>query len=171
MRAIELTEPKPDQKSSRIGLTFTHPPESIMSQQDNFSSGFVWGAVLGGIAGGIAGGLIGSTLANRSGEPDDDVDSEHDSNRRTNQQPEFPPAKSRRRPLRLESAPQKNIELARQSLEDKIASLNDAIDGVRQQLHQVNAEDVRSVPSDLAMGGDDRPTVRPNGDSASRETS
>ena len=138
-----------------------------MSQQDNFSSGFVWGAVLGG----IAGGLIGSTLANRSGEPDDDVDSEHDSNRRTNPQPEFPPAKSRRRPLRLESAPKKNMELARQSLEDKIASLNDAIDDVRQQLHQVNAEDVRSVPSDLAMGGDDRPTVRPNGDSASRETS
>lgn len=145
-----------------------------MSQQDNFSSGFVWGAVLGGIAGGIAGGLIGSTLANRSGEPDDDVDSEHDSNRRTNPQPEFSPAKSRRRPLRLESAPQKNMELARQSLEDKIASLNDAIDDVRQQLHQVNAEDVRSPRSggdDVAMGRGDRSTAKPNGDSPSGETS
>ncbi|MBC7515093.1 MAG: hypothetical protein H7237_01450 [Alkalinema sp. FL-bin-369] len=141
-----------------------------MSQQDNFSSGFVWGAVLGG----IAGGLIGSTLANRLGEPDDDVDSEHDSNRRTNPQPEIPAAKSRRRPLRLESAPQKNMELARQSLENKIASLNDAIDDVRQQLHQVNAEDVRSPRSggdDVAMGRGARSTAKPNGDSPTGETS
>ena len=137
-----------------------------MSQQDNFSSGFLWGAVLGG----IAGGFVGAVLARQSedAEPEDQLDG------RTNPQLDSPPAKSRRRPLRLDSAPQKNMELARQSLEDKIASLNDAIDDVRQQLHQVNAEEVRSVASggsDLGMGGDDRSMVRPSGGNPSGETS
>ena len=139
-----------------------------MSQQDNFSSGFLWGAILGGIAGGVAGGLVGAALANQLGEPDADRDEgDHDSGGRVNPQPEFSPVKSRRRPLRIESAPKKNMELARQSLEDKIASLNDAIDDVRQQLHQVNAEEVRSPRS----GGDDRSMAKPNGDSPSGETS
>lgn len=143
-----------------------------MSQQDNFSSGFLWGAVLGGIAGGIAGGLIGTVLANQSGDPDAEVND--DSDIRTNLQMESSPAKARRRPLRLDSAPQKKMELARQSLEDKIASLNNAIDDVRQQLHQVNAEEVRSPRSggdDVAMGRGDRSTAKPNGDSPSGETS
>ena len=135
-----------------------------MSQQDNFSSGFLWGAVLGGIAGGFVGAVLAGQL--EDAEPEEQLDG------RTNL--DSPPAKSRRRPLRLESAPQKNMELARQSLEDKIASLNDAIDDVRQQLHQVNAEEVRSVGSggsDLGMGGDDRSMVRPNGGNPSGETS
>ena len=136
-----------------------------MSQQDNFSSGFLWGAILGGIAGGVAGGLAGAALANQLGEPE--VDRDNDSDGRVNPQPEFSPVKSRRRPLRIESAPKKNMELARQSLEDKIASLNDAIDDVRQQLHQVNVEDDRSPRS----GGDDRSIARPNGESPSGETS
>ncbi len=132
-----------------------------MSQQDNFSSGFLWGAVLGG----IAGGFMGAVLANQLGEPD--MDPDDDSDERTNPQPEFSPVKSRRRPLRIESTPKKNMELARQSLEDKIASLNDAIDDVRHQLHQVNAEDVQSPRS----GGNDRSIAKPNGDSPSGETS
>ena len=135
-----------------------------MSQQDNFSSGFLWGAVLGG----IAGGFVGAVLANRSGEPDGDLDD--DLNGRKNPTP----VKSSRRPLRLESAPQKNMELARQSLEDKIASLNSAIDEVRQQLHQVNTEEVRSdgsSRSEFGLGGDDRSVVRPTGGSPSGETS
>ena len=137
-----------------------------MSQQDNFSSGFFWGAVLGG----IAGGLVGTVLARQAGEPDAEPDDDLDG--RINPEPSS--AKSRRRPLRLESAPKKNMELARQSLEDKIASLNDAIDDVRQQLHQVNAEEVRSGGSggsDFGMGGDDRSTVRPTGGNPSSETS
>ena len=134
-----------------------------MSQQDNFSSGFLWGAVLGG----IAGGFVGAVLANRSGEPDEDLGD--DLNGPTNPTP----AKTSRRPLRLESAPQKNMELARQSLEDKIASLNSAIDDVRQQLHQVNTEEVLdgSGRSDFGLGGDDRSPVRPTGGSPSGETS
>ena len=135
-----------------------------MSQQDNFSGGFFLGAVLGG----IAGGLVGAVLASRSGEPDEDLGD--DLNGRTNPTP----AKTSRRPLRLESAPQKNMELARQSLEDKIASLNSAIDEVRQQLHQVNTEEVRSDGlgrSDFGLGGDDRSAVRPTGGSPSGETS
>ena len=135
-----------------------------MSQQDNFSSGFLWGAVLGG----IAGGFVGAVLASRSGDPDEDLGD--DLNRRTNPTP----AKPSRRPLRLESAPQKNMELARQSREDKIASLNSAIDEVRQQLHQVNTEEVRSDGSgrsDFGLGGDDRSAVRPTGSGPSGETS
>ena len=135
-----------------------------MSQQDNFSSGLLWGAVLGG----IAGGFVGAVLANRSGESDEDLSD--DLNGRKNPTP----VKSSRRPLRLESAPQKNMELARQSLEDKIASLNSAIDEVRQQLHQVNTEEVRSdgsSRSEFGLGGDDRSVVRPTGGSPSSETS
>ncbi len=138
-----------------------------MSQHDNFSSGFLWGAILGGIAGGIAGGLVGAVLANQLGESDADLEGDPDSDERTNPQPEFASVKSRRRPLRIESAPKKNMELARQSLEDKIASLNDAIDDVRQQLHQVNAEDDRSS----GLGRDDRSIAKPTGDRPSGETS
>lgn len=135
-----------------------------MNQQDNFSSGFLWGAVLGG----IAGGFVGAVLASRSSEPDGDLGD--DLNERTNPTP----AKSSRRPLRLESAPKKNMDLARQSLEDKIASLNSAIDEVRQQLHQVSTEEVRSDGSgrsDFSLGEDDRSVVRPTGSSPSGETS
>ena len=134
-----------------------------MSQQDNFSSGFLWGAALGG----IAGGLVGAVLANQLGEPDRDRDDGGNDSDEQTTQPELSPVKSRRRPLRIESAPKNKMELARQSLEDKIASLNDAIDDVRQQLHQVNAEDDRSS----GLGRDDRSIAKPTGDRPSGETS
>ncbi len=122
-----------------------------MSQQDNFSSGFFWGALLGGIAGGV----VGALLVNRSGALDDPSLTDGESHGRSIAEPETSPVKSRRRPLRLTSEPEPNMELARQSLEDKIASLNDAIDDVRQQLHQVNATGNRAGTSG-GEGGDDR---------------
>ncbi len=105
-----------------------------MSQQDNFSSGFFWGALFGGIAGGV----VGALLVNKSGGTDVPEDAEGDEIA----EPEASLGVSRRRPLRITAMPpERNMEVARQSLEDKIASLNDAIDDVRQQLHQVNGSD------------------------------
>ena len=101
-----------------------------MSQQDNFSTGFLLGAVLGGVMGGV----LGSILVRRL--PDDGVAAE-----KNDRLPDVKP--SVKRPLR--SAPMNpeerasvNSETARRSLEDKIAQLNDAIDDVRDQLKRVS---------------------------------
>jgi hypothetical protein len=124
-----------------------------MSQQDNFSSGFFWGALLGGIAGGV----VGALLVNKAGGIDLAEDSEGDGVA----EPEASLGASRRRPLRITAMPpERNMEDARQSLEDKIASLNDAIDDVRQQLHQVNGSDRSATAS--PTGADDR-SIRRDG--------
>ena len=98
-----------------------------MSQQDNFSGGFVLGAIVGGIVGGVLGSLLTSQrLENASEEP---LLKKADA-------PETKVSKGKKRSLR--GSTEQNIELARRSLEDKIAQLNDAIDDVRQQLSSVN---------------------------------
>lgn len=92
-----------------------------MSQQDNFGSGFFLGAIVGGVVGGVLGALLASQ---RLGEGTE-----------ASGRSELPDAK-KKRPLK--AASEQNIELARRSLEDKIAQLNEAIDDVRQQLSTVN---------------------------------
>ncbi|MBD1843980.1 hypothetical protein H6F89_11330 [Cyanobacteria bacterium FACHB-63] len=99
-----------------------------MSQQDNFSGGFVLGAIVGGIVGGIIGSVV---TAQRFAEETED----------TQAKSELPKPKRRMRP-----STEQNIELARRGLEDKIAQLNDAIDDVRQQLGNVNG---RAIENDL----------------------
>lgn len=113
-----------------------------MSQQDNFSTGFLLGAVLGGVVGGV----LGSILVRRL--PDDGVAIE-----KNDRLPDVKPAAAKR-PLR--SAPMNpherasvNSETARRSLEDKIAQLNDAIDDVRDQLKRVGGS---SSKEDLPLG-------------------
>ncbi|NDJ16248.1 hypothetical protein [Myxacorys almedinensis] len=96
-----------------------------MSQQDNFSSGFFLGAIAGGIVGGVLGALLTRAADETTEEPL--LTSESSSGKTL---------KARKRTLRASS--EQNIELARQSLEDKIAQLNTAIDDVRQQLGNVN---------------------------------
>lgn len=101
-----------------------------MSQQDNFSTGFLLGAVVGGVVGGV----LGSILVKRL--PDDEVTVE-----KNDRLPDVKPAK---RPLRSAPVTQQeqesaNSETARRSLEDKIAQLNDAIDDVRDQLKRVGS--------------------------------
>ncbi len=130
-----------------------------MSQNDNFSSGFFWGALLGGIAGGV----VGALLVNPAADSDESELAIGSGDGRGTGESEASPGKSRRRPLRLTSdaappIPARNMESARQSLEDKIASLNDAIDDVRQQLHQVNATGQRAGISG-PEGGDDRSSL------------
>jgi hypothetical protein len=97
-----------------------------MSQRDNFSVGFLVGAMLGGVVGGV----LGVVLSSRRLE----VSASEESLRSAKQDAKA--GKPRKRPLN--PANEKTIEVARRSLEDKIAQLNDAIDDVRQQLGNVN---------------------------------
>jgi Na+/glutamate symporter len=92
-----------------------------MSQKDGFTGGFILGSLVGGVVGGLIGTIVSSRTNNRSQLPD-------------SSDPKFTPETN------LNST--ENIELARRSLEDKIAQLNLAIDDVRGKLG--NAESNRS---------------------------
>lgn len=88
-----------------------------MSQQDGFGSGFVIGSIVGGIVGGVLGTLLASRQEKKSvGEDQSFIEA--------GTQTQF--------------TTEESIEVARHSLEDKIAQLNSAIDDVRQQLGSVN---------------------------------
>jgi hypothetical protein len=97
-----------------------------MSQSDNFAGGFVVGAVLGGVLGGI----LGATLAGRARRGP--VTEKSLEPRPTKAQ-----MRSRRNGRAVGEASEVQIEEARQTLEQKIAQLNDAIDTVRQQLGEI----------------------------------
>jgi gas vesicle protein len=89
-----------------------------MGQKDGFAGGFILGSILGGVIGGVIGTLVAAkTNKNLEGE-------------------------SEKRLLKNNSEPrfneEENIEVAKRSLEDKIAQLNSAIDDVRQQLGSVH---------------------------------
>jgi hypothetical protein len=100
-----------------------------MSQQDNFSGGFILGAIVGGVVGGIFGVALATAKTAQSPLPEEDAKV----------------ARPRRRPLRVPTSSEspvteQSMEVARQGLEDRIAQLNDAIDDVRQQLGSVNGK-------------------------------
>ncbi|HAA26785.1 MAG TPA: hypothetical protein DCE56_02730 [Cyanobacteria bacterium UBA8553] len=97
-----------------------------MSQREGFTGGFLAGVVVGGLVGGLIGALV-------AGQRDND-DKEAEQSLLNSSPREAKPIKSRKRQLRAEES----IEIARRSLEDKIAQLNTAIDDVRQQLGTVN---------------------------------
>jgi hypothetical protein len=97
-----------------------------MSQQDNFSGGFL----LGTIVGGLVGGLVGAVLA--SGKL-----SEWTAEDEANLTPEEREARDAQRRA-IKAGSHDTIEASRRGLEDKIAQLNEAIDEVRQQLGGVN---------------------------------
>ena len=101
-----------------------------MSQQDNFSTGFILGAVLGGVVGGV----LGSILVRRL--PDDGITVD-----KNDRLPDVKPTAVKRplrsAPMNPEERASASSETARRSLEDKIAQLNDAIDDVRDQLKRV----------------------------------
>ena len=107
-----------------------------MSQQDNFSGGFVFGAIVGGVVGGVMGVILASRNAGSDAEPSL-LPSERADDKN---------GKPKKRPLR--TATGQNIEVARRSLEDKIAQLNEAIDDVRHQLNTVNGNAAESAPID-----------------------
>ena len=89
-----------------------------MSQKDGFGSGFVVGSIVGGLVGGLLGGLLVSSR------------DKQDSQEKNKSLAEGEQA--------VKFTTEESIEVARHSLEDKIAQLNLAIDDVRQQLETVN---------------------------------
>ncbi|NET49789.1 MAG: hypothetical protein F6K09_13955 [Merismopedia sp. SIO2A8] len=104
-----------------------------MGQQDKFVGGFLLGTLIGGVVGGIVGVLASSRLPSDVASLDDEPEQD-DSLSNGN------------RPFPLPT--ERSIEVARRSLEDKIAQLNDAIDDVRQQLSTVNESNGDAVNSD-----------------------
>ena len=114
-----------------------------MTQRDNFVGGFFLGTLVGGAIGGILGALV-ATRQKTDAEPDTATNGAGNS---LEGQP------IRRRILQAPNGHLDDMEMARRSLEDKIAQLNDAIDDVRHQLGNVkNKPDVvgdRPLPKDL----------------------
>ncbi len=109
-----------------------------MSQRNGFTGGFLAGVILGGVVGGV----IGALLADRRSNDSED-----------NQQPLLNEKRKETKALKTkknELQTEESIEMARRSLEDKIAQLNTAIDDVRHQLGQVNGSaDLSQSPRSL----------------------
>jgi hypothetical protein len=104
-----------------------------MSNRDGFAGGFIAGAAVGGLVGAV----LGVVLSRRAAEAF-----------LANPSEAKPIKPSKRKGSQLED---ERIEVARLSLEDKIAQLNQAIDDVRLQLGDVNGNaQVHSSQSSLA---------------------
>ncbi len=88
-----------------------------MSERNNFSGGFILGSIVGGVIGGVLGTVLASRSEIKTTKKDKSLLQSNPSNRLDTEE---------------------SIEIARRSLEDKIAQLNTAIDDVRQQLGAVN---------------------------------
>lgn len=97
----------------------------IMNQRDGFTGGFIAGTIVGGILGGAIGALLVRDKADLA-----------ISERRNNN---LSDANHTKRQRRFKAANEQSIEMARRSLEDKIAQLNETIDEVRLTLGQVNS--------------------------------
>ena len=102
-----------------------------MGQPDNFATGFIAGAFVGGVVGGVIGVLVSSRLGQDDGSSRD----------------RFLSAQSDE-PQSFEEMTEAGMEVARQSLERKIAQLNAAIDDVRQQLDTVNGHSQPQIYDD-----------------------
>ncbi len=107
-----------------------------MSQGDGFTGGFIAGTVVGGVVGGVIGALLASKVINESAT---DIEPRRKANLADGNN-----SGSKRRPLKASS--EQTIEVARRSLEDKIAQLNETIDEVRMSLGNVNGN---SSPANL----------------------
>lgn len=101
-----------------------------MSQRDGFSTGFIAGTIVGGVLGGAIGALL---ATQRSSEQAADPE-----RRNTN----LVGSNNRRSRRQFKATSEQSIEIARRSLEDKIAQLNETIDEVRLTLGQVNGDRV-----------------------------
>lgn len=95
-----------------------------MNQRDGFTGGFLVGTLVGGIVGAVVGALV---AVGRTADKDE-------ASLLNSGTSEVKAGKANRRQLKDSDS----IEVARRSLEDKIAQLNAAIDEVRTQLGTVN---------------------------------
>ncbi|MDJ0736333.1 MAG: hypothetical protein QNJ47_20090 [Nostocaceae cyanobacterium] len=100
-----------------------------MSQRDGFGSGFLAGAIIGGVVGGI----LGAAIASRREENLTPEEAQ------LNNSSEGKKTSAKRRQIKASETDTMDMEMARRSLEDKIAQLNSTIDEVRQQLGNVNS--------------------------------
>lgn len=101
-----------------------------MSQRDSFAAGFIAGSVFGGIVGGVLGAMLASRINHQETE-------EAETPIIDETPPEIKPERVKKRQIEAGSSEQR-IEMARRSLEEKIAQLNQTIDEARQQLANVN---------------------------------
>lgn len=107
-----------------------------MNQRDGFTGGFIAGTLVGGVVGGVIGALLASGRA-----ADLALEAEARRNNNLSQGNNI----KRQRRFRAADSDQ-SIEIARRSLEDKIAQLNETIDEVRMTLGQVNGNQPEENP-------------------------
>ena len=105
---------------------------NIMSQRDGFASGFFAGAIFGSVVGGVIG-----TLVTQRRDATDFTEEERE--QQITSTTGNPNDKSAKRRMRGTASTGVEMEVARRSLEDKIAQLNATIDEVRDQLGNVNS--------------------------------
>ena len=111
-----------------------------MSNRDGFGAGFLLGTLVGGVVGGVIGATVIDRRANRT------YDELEGSDKR-------PLKSSRRRKI-------DRMEMARQSLDDKISDLNNTIDAVRSSISS-NASD--AIDNPLQHPDEDFKTQQSNG--------
>ena len=116
-----------------------------MSQRDGFASGFFAGAIFGSVVGGI----IGTLAASRR---DSELEAEQERQINGSATETQKASISKRRQMRASETEGVAMEMARRSLEDKIAQLNATIDEVRQQLGNVNGNSGQEI--------NERPSLR-----------
>ncbi|MBD2775394.1 hypothetical protein [Iningainema tapete] len=104
-----------------------------MKERDGFASGFLVGAIFGSVVGGIVGALV----TYRRDDPELAASER--------QIPEAKKASTAKRSQMRALDNEGEMEMARRSLEDKIAQLNATIDEVRQQLGDVNDSPQKSM--------------------------
>lgn len=114
-----------------------------MNQRDGFTGGFIAGSLVGGLVGGLIGALVVSQKS---------LESEAEPRRNANSS-EANTSKRQRRQFKAANSDQ-SIEIARRSLEDKIAQLNETIDEVRLTLGQVNGSKPEEYPERSSMRED-----------------
>lgn len=99
-----------------------------MSQSDRFGSGFVLGALVGGVLGGV----LGASLVQRAG---------------TRLRKTQLNGQGRRPRLQeTDGSVEGRLEEARQSMEDKIALINQAIENLRHEMDTVEEQQTGSSP-------------------------
>jgi hypothetical protein len=118
-----------------------------MSDRNGFSSGF-W---LGTLVGGVVGGIVGSVIVGANNQRDEEqMDSD------------LLPDRGQKRPLkssRLRTTDR--MEMARQSLDDKISELNNAIDAVRSSVSNVSNEKIDAL-IDRSTANSESPSADPD---------
>lgn len=102
-----------------------------MKERDGFASGFFAGAIFGSLVGGIVGTLVASRR-------DPELAAEQELQMNTGSIEARKASTAKRRQMKASEGEGMEMEMARRSLEDKIAQLNATIDEVRQQLGNVN---------------------------------